>query len=368
MHDEQRFEQARAAFLSGLDSQQAGHLTQAEAHYLQSLQCLPGRPSTLINLAATQLRLGKPREALVHADAALAAEPGSGDALLHRATALATLGLPLDALQAFDALLAQRPDHAGAWSARGSLLRELHRLDEAAHAFGRALALGGDAQLNGYYLAAVQGGQGAPAASPAPYVQGLFDQYAADFDAHLVQALQYRGHERLVQVLADTSGRAHATAIDLGCGTGLCGGLLRPMVHRLVGVDLSAGMLAKARALGAYDRLDQGDAVQFLHAGGEEPTLLLAADVFIYIGDLQALFTAAAAAMPRGVLCFSVEELEHPSLDFQLQPSLRYAQSRRYLEQLASRNGFQVLAMQRDTVRSDQRAAVPGLYVVMQRG
>lgn len=366
--DDQRFEQARAAFLAGLASQQAGELSQAEAHYLHALQLLPGRPSTLVNLAATQLQLGKPQQALVHADAALAAEPGSADALLHRATALAELGRPMHALPAFDSLLQLRPDHAGAWTARGNLLRELQRLDESAQAFGRALALGGDAQLNSYYLAAVQGGQGAPGASPASYVQGLFDHYAADFDTHLVQALHYRGHERLVQLLADTTGRAHGTAIDLGCGTGLCGPLLRPLVSRLVGVDLSAGMLQQARALSVYDRLAQTDVVDFLRSGGEQPALLLAADVFIYIGDLQPLFAAASAAMPQGVLCFSVEELADPSRDFALQPSLRYAQSRRYLQQLAVQHGFTVLAMQPTDVRQDQGAGVPGLLAVLGRG
>ena len=37
------------------------------------------------------------------------------------------------------------------------------------------------------------------------------------------------------------------TMLDLGCGTGLAGAAFRPLVDWLVGVDLSAGMIAQAR-------------------------------------------------------------------------------------------------------------------------
>jgi predicted TPR repeat methyltransferase len=36
--------------------------------------------------------------------------------------------------------------------------------------------------------------------------------------------------------------------LDLGCGTGLAGAAFRPQVDWLVGVDLSPGMIAEARA------------------------------------------------------------------------------------------------------------------------
>ena len=68
-------------------------------------------------------------------------------------------------MRAFGRALEIDPGHAGLWSQRGSLLRELGRLDEAAECFERALALGADPQLHGYYLASVQGGA-VPDAAP----------------------------------------------------------------------------------------------------------------------------------------------------------------------------------------------------------
>jgi SAM-dependent methyltransferase len=50
--------------------------------------------------------------------------------------------------------------------------------------------------------------------------------------------------------------------LELGCGTGLCAALFRPAAARLVGVDVSARMLERARARGLYDELLLGDAVQ----------------------------------------------------------------------------------------------------------
>jgi predicted TPR repeat methyltransferase len=360
------FEQAKAAFVAGLTCQQAGAFAPAEAHYRKSLSLLPGRASTLINLAATLLQLARPQDALASADAALAAEPDSTDALLHRATALAQLDRPHDALAAFERLLTLAPEHAPAWSMRGSLLRELQRFDEAAQAFRQALHHGADPALNAYYLAAVEA-RDAPPASPPAYVQGLFDRYADEFDQHLLEQLHYQGHRHLIDGLLAVSGGPYESALDLGCGTGLCGALVRAHVGRLTGVDLSARMLDKARELGVYDRLEQADVVEFLCRIDQRQELLLAADVFIYIGDLRPLFEAARRAMDRGVFCFSVEAIERGDADFQLQPSLRYAHSKPYLLRMAAQHGFELIAMRSAPVREDQREAVDGLYVYLKR-
>jgi predicted TPR repeat methyltransferase len=57
--------------------------------------------------------------------------------------------------------------------------------------------------------------------------------------------------------LAAPDGRC--VALDAGCGTGLCGPLLRPYASELTGVDLSAGMLDRARPRQVYDHLEKGE-------------------------------------------------------------------------------------------------------------
>src|SRR5215207_8815556 len=181
---EPAFETARRLFFSGLAAYEAGRHAEAERDFLASLEAVPGRISTLMNLASARLKLRRPDAALTAIDAVLAASPDEFDALALRAITLARLDRREQALAAYDRALAVDAGVAELWSQRGSLLREMGRLAEAAKSFERAGALGGESRLNGYFLAAVRG-DAPPPAPPAAYVEALFDDYASDFDAHL---------------------------------------------------------------------------------------------------------------------------------------------------------------------------------------
>jgi predicted TPR repeat methyltransferase len=152
------------------------------------------------------------------------------------------------------------------------------------------------------------------------------------------------------------------SALDLGCGTGLCGPLVKSAVRRLDGVDLSPRMLEKARALGLYDQLVHGDLVEHLRSTRREYDLVLSADVFIYVGDLEPVFAEVSRVMKDGgVFCFSVEQAGDEQTVL-LNTHQRYAHSERYVRELAARHGFDVLRMLRHAIREDQREAIPGLY------
>lgn len=360
---ESAFESAKRHFFEGLAALQAERLEDAERAFLASLDAVPGRVSTLLNLGTTRLRMHRPVEAIAAADAVLAAQPGDVDALGIRAIALARMGLQEQALAAYDRVVVAEPQLAEMWSQRGSLLREMGRLDEAAQSYAEARARGGDAALNDYFLAGV-GGAAPPPAAPPAYVAGLFDDYSDEFDDHLVGVLGYVGHHLLMENLPEP-GRRFASALDLGCGTGLCGPLLAPRVDRLTGIDLAAGMLARARALGVYDRLERAEAVAWLEANDETFDLIVAADVFVYIGDLERLFAAARRALAHGGLFGFSIELGADGGDappFALRPSLRYAHSARYVRELAERQGFRVVHTREATMREDRREAVHGIY------
>jgi len=275
------------------------------------------------------------------------------------------LGQMTPALQAFERALAIDPRQAGLWSRRGSLLRELGRLGESAECFERALALGADPQLHGYYLASVRGGA-VPGAAPRAYVESLFDRYADEFQTHLVGALRYRAHEVLVRGLAPLGPQRFRSVLDLGCGTGLIGPLIKPVADRVDGVDLSAGMLDQARASGTYTELVHADVVDYLQSADHRYDLALAADVFIYVGALDAVFAGVARVLaPGGLFAFSVE-LTDDAHDLRLLPSLRYAHSQAYVRRLAREHGFEVRAAFQGPLREDQQRPVAGLYVYLQ--
>ena len=268
------------------------------------------------------------------------------------------------ALVSLDQALAQAPDHAGAWTQRGSLLKEMGRVAEAAAAFQRAIELGADAELNRFFLASL-GADTSPSTAPRAYVQALFDDYADGFDEHLVDVLGYQAHRQLITPLAGLQAQPFESALDLGCGTGLCGPLLRPIVRQLEGLDLSQAMLDRAAMRGVYDRLTRADLVEHLLQTPARHDLVVAADVFIYVGELDAVFAGVARVLrPGGVFCFSVEHADDDR-PVALNAQLRYAHSLPYLQGLAQRHGLRLLRSVAEPIRSDRTQAIPGLYVYL---
>jgi predicted TPR repeat methyltransferase len=311
--------------------------------------------------------LGLHDRALASYDRSLALRPDNPKALMHRGTALRKLGRPDDALASFERALLLQPGYAEALIHRGGVLTDLGRQDEAVAAYREALAGGGDEPRIRYSLPCL-GAEAPPKASPVEYVKGLFDQYADAFDQHLVEALEYKTPPLLVDAMRAlvTPGAPPLDVLDLGCGTGLCGPLLRPLARTLVGVDLSPRMLEKARQRGDYDELVCEEAAAYLAGQPQRFDAGVAADVFVYVGDLSDVFTGMRAVLrPGGLFAFSVEVAD--GTDFILQPSHRYAHSIDYLRRLAAAHAFAIESLESRVIRRNRDTDVPGYLVVMRR-
>jgi predicted TPR repeat methyltransferase len=197
------------------------------------------------------------------------------------------------------------------------------------------------------------------ARADAGYVRHLFDQFAADYDTRMRGRLGYAAPgilRDLAGLLIDPA--AKHDVLDLGCGTGLSGVAFKPIARRLVGVDLSPKMLAKARELAIYDALLAGD-VEAPPPGAEGPfDLIVAADVLVYLGDLQPLFVAVRARLKgNGLWLFTTEKSE--TGDFGLGEKRRYRHSEAYLRGLADAHGFDVSSLVECATRYEAGVAVP---------
>jgi predicted TPR repeat methyltransferase len=157
-----------------------------------------------------------------------------------------------------------------------------------------------------------------------------------------------------------------STVLDAGCGTGLCGPLVRDLCRTLVGVDLSPKMLAHARRRGCYDELVAQELGAFMRSRPAEFDAIVCADTLVYFGDLTEPLAAARAALRgRGVLAFTVEALaERTAAEHRLEISGRYAHSEPYLRRLLQEQGFQVSCLQPGTLREERGARVNGYLVV----
>jgi predicted TPR repeat methyltransferase len=351
--------------LLGTIEGQQGHFAQALELLNRAVALQPGSARAHNNLGNTLGSLKRHDEALACFEKALALQPDNPKTLRNRAHSLRALKRPQEALDSLDRALALDPTFAEAMVSRGELLQEMQRHDEAIVSFRGALAGGKDTQTLHYALASL-GAEPPPTVAPPDYVRALFDQYAQNFDAHLVATLNYRAPGLIAEALRPLAPGSDLNVVDLGCGTGLCGPLLRPLARRLTGVDLSDGMLAKARESGHYDELVCAELVAWLAGQTQHIDLAVAADVLIYIGDLQATMQGVRQALrPSGLFAFTVEH--DPGNQFSLKPSRRYTHSPAYLRTLAADTGFEIVASTPTVLREEDSRAVDGHVVVFRR-
>lgn len=255
------------------------------------------------------------------------------------------------------------PGWAMGWFRLGELHEAAGTTDLAIKAWHMTLKLDPDDRQGAALKMELAGGAPASAAPPGAYVEALFDHYARTFDQSLVEKLGYRVPERLAQAIRERGERRFKTAADLGCGTGLMGEKLRPFADNLEGHDISAAMLKKAETKGLYDRLVKSD-LQSLALPPKRFDLITAADVFIYVGALDHVFKAVAAALaPGGLFAFSVER--HEGLeDFVLRASRRYAHSQAYLLRLLASERLTLATLGDTTIRMDRGEPIEGLIVI----
>jgi len=302
-------------------------------------------------------------EALAAFDRALALLPNLAAAWLGRGNVFHDRKSFVDALTAYDQALALDPGLVGACIGRGDSLRFLKRMPESIAAYRQALKLGGDPESIKFYLAAL-GAEPLPAASPERFVANLFDAYADNFERDLVENLKYQTPGLLVDAIKRHVSSTALAILDMGCGTGLMGELVRPIGRTLTGVDLSANMLEKARQRQIYDHLFCCDLTQFLQTQDKIFDLAIAADVFVYLGDLSQVFPAVRRSLRTGGLfCFSVEATDEG--DFTLRSTLRYAHSIGYLRKLAEQHRFIVETIRPQVIRRDAGANIDGYLAVM---
>ena len=234
------------------------------------------------------------------------------------------------------------------------------------------------------------------AALPSGYVRALFDQYADRFDEALLTGLEYRAPEMIRAllepiVLEQEIAPRSLDALDLGCGTGLGGEPVRPWSRRLVGVDLSPGMIEKARERGIYDDLRVADLVATLSADRAQWDLIVACDTLVYVGDLRSVFAFAFQALrPGGWLIATVEapeeresasterpsegsawreisSTESASTEIELKKTRRFGHSERYLRKLADEVGYRWRGVVRGGLRREQGTPVEGIGFALER-
>lgn len=260
------------------------------------------------------------------------------------------------------------PQWTDAWFVLAETSERADDRVRAVEAYRRCLSLEPQDRLGAGPRLTLLGAAGTPERLPNAYVRTLFDQTARRFEESLVGRLEYRAPERLIQSLEPfrTDMPTPLAVLDVGCGTGLAGVLLRPWAARLDGFDLSPLMVAEARRKNIYDAVDVADLFDTPAADAPRYGLAVAADVLCYVGDLAPAFEAIRARLiEHGHLAFTVEA--GSGVPYALGPAQRFRHDPHSIERWLTEAGFERLACERAVLRRERREPVDGLVVVARR-
>lgn len=321
-------------------------------------------------------QMGQSQDALPAMQQAVQLQPRDPEAINNLGTLMEALNQPEHALPHYEQALRLKPDFTPALTNLINLIGRLNVDDSLLPMLQRLQALRpGDEQVR--FMVAMLSGQSVDH-TPPEYVSTLFDHYADRFDAHLQGELGYDAPLTLSRLIAEHAAPAESwRVLDLGCGTGLVGEHLSSRCSTLVGIDLSARMLAKAEARGGYTRLVQGE---LLSAMKDETSatfdVIVAADVFIYVGKIDEVVAQARRLLvPGGLLAFTVESMEAASplpttadleRGHRLERSGRYTHADAHLRALADRHGLRALRHETTTIRRETDRALAGQLVIWQ--
>ena len=351
----------------GAIHEEEGDPAAAEACYRRTLELEPDDARALNNLGKVLQQQGRGAEGERCLRRALELLPDYPLALNNLGVVCGGQGRHDEALACFRRALELEPESINALYNIAGVYNCLNRRDEAIAHLRRLLALQPDHAPAGHMLAALSGET--TEAAPREYVEETFDAYAGRFDRHLTEQLQYTVPQALQEIVASVVGEGGRIErmLDLGCGTGLAGEAFRPMVRQLHGIDISAGMLARAGAKNLYDLLEQEDLAVWLEHCRQRYDLIIATDVFVYIGQLDPIFAALdRCTAPGALLGFSIERCDEGQ-NYLLRPSGRYAQSPAYIERLAAEHGWTILTHRSHGIRREEGEWIAGDLYLLRR-
>ena len=354
---------AEALYNLGNTLKELGRLDEAEASYRQAIALKPDYAEAHSNLGVTLQELRRLDEAEASYKQAIALKPDYVEAYSNLGVTLQKLGRLDEAEASYRQAIALKPDHAEAHSNLGNTLKLLGRLDKAVASYSQAVALKPGYAEAKHMLAALTGETTKTA--PRDYVENLFDDYAAKFESSLVDNLEY-GIPRAIaeMIIKGNEFDFLGTIADLGCGTGLFGVEINQFCEHLEGVDLSEKMLNKAEEKSVYNKLIKQDIVDYLSNVSLNFDYFVSADVFVYIGDLSEVFRLIKFRNKKaGRLVFSTENYDGDG--FFLEPSGRYSHSKKYIEDLCVKFGYELCHYETQMLRKEKNQYIRGgLYIL----
>ena len=348
--------------LLGNKLKESGKLEEAIKTYKKAVQIQPDLPEGYYNIGTTLSVIGKNHQAIKYQIKALKIKPDFVEALLNLGLAFKEIGQLESAVKSYENALKIRPKYLDVLYNLGIVLTELGQFEMAEERYKQVLEINPVHPGTRHMLNSLLGKKSKSA--PRAYIQNLFDGYAFKFERNLVDKLKYNIPLLMKQRFNEQNHKNVSKIMDLGCGTGLCGSKFRNEAEFLYGIDLSEKMIIQASKKNIYDDLYVSDLISGLNHFDMVFDLFLAADVFIYIGDLFPLFKVIRQyTNPNSLFIFSTENSIEK--DFNLQPNGRFSHSKNYIEEISTKTGFKINHFECSNLRKEKGKWITGgLYIL----
>jgi len=354
---------------------QTKRYAEAEAAYRRVLTLQPEHAQAWTNLSTALRKQDRLPEAEAAVLQALSLAPNSPEALHSLGNILHRLERHNEALDAYKKSLELRPGYPDGYRKLAIAFYSVGQIKEAAVVYQKWLTLEPENPYPIHMLAACAQ-EDVPDRASDQYVANVFDRFAGSFD-EVLEKLQYRAPELVAEAVQEYLGQGrHALDVaDAGCGTGLCGPLLSTFAKSLVGVDLSAGMIANAKERKhddkpVYDELHVAELTAFFSEHPNNYDLVVSADTLCYFGKLDEAMKAFATSLrPNGVLGFTVESAEEGSAPegYVIGPHGRYSQTETYVRAMLKQAGLSAKLVNNVQLRMESGKPVGGLLVLARK-
>lgn len=354
-------EAAPAHYNLGIIFFEQGDYPRAAQAYEEAARLCPEDADIFFNLALTRKKMGQFDKAFSCYQKVLAITPDAEDVLYNLGVLCKDLHHHADSIWFFEKVIEKNPDHAPALNNLGFLYHMEREVDKAITTYEKLIALDHNATMAAHMLAALTGKTTATA--PDTYIRKVFDSFSEHYDESLVEKLGYTTPAQLREMLTGEDIHSFPTTLDMGCGTGLSGEAFYGLTEKLIGLDLSPKMLEVAGKKGLYDSLHETDICSFLRESKVFFDLFIAADVFVYIGDLKEVFTLVKERAAKGGIFLLSTELADQG--FCLKPMGRYGHAETYIRELAQESGFSVIKAAAANIRKEKEEWIVGkLYML----
>ncbi|EAQ98293.2 tetratricopeptide repeat protein [Congregibacter litoralis] len=310
--------------------------------------------------------MGKHEEAIKAYESALNIEPRHRKALLNLALSYSSMGKPQLAIALYQELIEMQPEDRRTLSGIANALLALGRDKDAIQYLERLLRLNPEDRPTKHLLAAVTGDN--LTRGDTAYAREVFQGYAANFEKHLTESLEYLVPQKIPTILEELDGENawYQHAIDLGCGTGLVGLQVRAHCDHLTGVDIAPAMLDKAKEKAVYDHLVAGDISEVLRDSDTRYDLIVCGDVLVYVGALEEVFKSVALHSNPGMrFILSTEKWDGEGV--KLRKSGRFAHSSEYVQRCGEDAGLKLIHQEEANLRKERGKWMQGEFFVFTR-